>query len=185
MSSDVVRYVHQHPPRCISELHPQPSELMRPSVCLRPNHSIYHCSDWDADTAFFTVACPCGERAVHLLGYYVADGRDEDRAITGPLFLACHGCGLVSQLFDSRKHGYDGEQGVNTYIAGEGDPEIIACPKCGEMPLIVHPRFTYQDAASYNDEMHERLEDYFNTFGVVGECTGCHNIIEIAWFECA
>jgi hypothetical protein len=122
---------------------------------------------------------------VHLLGYYdeIDDPRDEP-FLVDPLSLSCPECELISEVFDSRKHGFDGEQGVNTYVVIEGTPVRFACPRCQATRLVMQANFSYQGYESFDGEMAERLEDYFNTFDITGRCTRCAAVIEITWFEC-
>jgi len=120
------------------------------------------------------------------LGYYVTtEGRREDTVFVGPLSLECLKCGAVSEFFDTRRHGYDGEQGVNTHIVGEGRPDRFACPRCGESPVIACANFSYQGVEDFRGEMRKRTQDFFNTLDVVAQCMKCNALIEVTSFECA
>lgn len=185
MVSDIVQYVRQHPPRCIGTLRPEPSSPKRPTVLLPPHLSIYHKLRGEAASVSFTIGCSCGNRAVYLLGYYAfIEGRRQDRFFVGPLGLSCPECGAILELFDTREHGYDGEQGINTNIVGNGEPDSYECPQCGATPMILQPTFSYRDVEWPEGPMRERVQDYFDTFDITGTCARCKEVIEITWFEC-
>jgi hypothetical protein len=186
MSSEQVQHVPRKPPRCITDLNPNPTRHSKPTLLLPPELSVYHGPYNLADTASFVIGCPCGERAVFLLGYYAeTDNHRMDNIFVGPLSIECPKCGVVSEFFDTRKHGYDGEQGVNTHIIGDGNPDRFACPHCGVAPMVLCPNFCYQGVESFRGEMRDRSQDFFGGLDVVGQCTRCNAIVEIAAFECA
>jgi predicted RNA-binding Zn-ribbon protein involved in translation (DUF1610 family) len=190
MPSEFVQYVLQHPPRCISGVNPEPTPHSKPTLKLPRHLSVYHGQYGErdiagVDTASFVIGCSCGCRAAYLLGYYVISyGRHRDTVFVGPLSLECSKCGAICEFFDTRKHGYDGEQGVNTCIIGKGRPDRFACPRCGEKPVIVRANFSYQGVEEFQGEMRERRQDFFNTFDVVAQCTNCNAQVEVTSFEC-
>ena len=186
MVSEYIQYVHEHPPRCIAGLNPKPTLHFEPTLRLPPHLTVYYGQYDVADTVSFVIGCPCGNRAVYLLGYFIeTGGRHNDSIFVGPLSLECPKCGLISEFFDTRQHGYDGEQGINTHTIGEGKPDKFACPHCGEAQMIVSPNFCYQGAEDFQGEMQERLQEFFGGFDVVGQCTRCNALVEITSFECA
>lgn len=177
MASALVQYVHQHPPRCIVDLNPKPTLHSKPTLLLPSNITVYHGAWAEAETASFVIGCPCGNHAVYLLGYYhTTEGRLPDTIFVGPLSLECPKCGVVSEFFDTRKHGYDGEQGVNTHITGEGKPNKFACPHCGVVPMILNPNFTYGWDVRLPGEM-QPVQDFFGSFDIVGQCTRCSSLL--------
>jgi len=185
MFSDCVQYVHRHPPRCISAFCPEPAPWKRPTILLPSHYSIYSGVHDGANTASFTIACPCGNRSVHLLGYY-ALAANGDRVFTCPFGLQCPECRSVTYpFFDATTDGFDGEQGVNTNITDEGRPKEYPCPRCGVMPMMVQPNFSYQGFEQAKGEERNRFQDFFTSFDVIGTCTRCKEIIEIAWFKCS
>jgi hypothetical protein len=191
MTREYIQYVHQHPPRCIIELMSVPTKHSKPTFRLPPDLSVYHSGygeeGEESDTASFIIGCSCGHRAVNLLGYYVSSETSRGSVgFVGPLSLECEKCGKLSTFFDSRKHGYDGEQGVNTYIIGEGKSDKFACPRCGPTLLIVCANFTYHGAEDSSELMQKnRTQDFFRGFDVAGQCLKCNGLIEITSFECA
>lgn len=190
MPNEFLQYVYQHPPRCISGVNVKPTEHSKPTLRLPSNLSVYHGQYGEGDihgvdTVSFVIGCPCSCRAVHLLGYYAtSESRRNDRVFVGPLSLECPKCGVVSNFFDARQHGHDGEQGINTHITGKGKPDRFACPHCGEAPVVVYVNFSYQGGEEFRDEMRERKQDFFNTLDVAVECTKCSDLIEVTSFEC-
>jgi predicted RNA-binding Zn-ribbon protein involved in translation (DUF1610 family) len=190
MPSEFVQYVHQRPPRCISGVNAKPTEHFRPTFRLPRHLTVYHGGYGEGDipgvdTVSFVIGCPCSCPAVYLLAYYVTyEGFRKDTGFVGPLSLECPKCGTVSKFFDTRKHGYDGEQGVNTSIVGKGRPGRFACPQCGEVPVIVCVNFSYQGVEEFRGEMRERRQDFFNSLDVVVQCTKCNTLVEVTSFEC-
>jgi len=186
MSSEQVQYFPPKPPRCIAALNPKRTRHSKPTLLLPSHLSVYQGLYDVAITASFIVGCPCGERAVFLLGYYATnEGRHKDRIFVGPLSIECPLCGVVSEFFDTRKHGWDGEQGVNTHIIGEANPQRFSCPNCGVAPMILCPNFCYEAPEEFEGEMRERPQDFFGGFDIVGQCTRCNALVEITSFECA
>ena len=188
-AQEFVQHVHQNPPRCISNLRPKPVTSCKPTHRLPLHLSVYHgeyavVPDDVLGTASFLLNCPCGFSSAVLLGYYVSD-ETEDVGFVGPLSLDCARCHQITEFFDTRKHGYDGEQGVNTYLIGEGTPDRWACPHCGVISLIVCAKFSYQGVEDFCGEMRQRPQDFFGGFDLLGQCTNCNTVFEITNFECA
>ena len=189
MPSKFVEYVHAKPPRCLSMVSAKPTERLIPTIKKPPHESIYY-GDYGKPgdiegTASFIVGCSCGCFLVYLLGYNVMPENGHDSVFVGPLGLECPRCGAVAEFFDTRKHGYDGEQGVNTHYVGTGDPSRVACPTCGETPMFVCVNFSYnQGVENFEGEMAKRSQDFFNTLDVVVQCSKCNCSIEVTSFEC-
>ena len=175
MPSEFVQYVHQHPPRCLFGVNAKPIGHSKPTLRLPWHLSIYHGQYGvddirGVDTASFVIGCPCIVARLSL-GYYVtSEGQRKDTVFVGPLSLECPKCGEVSEFFDTRKHGHDGEQGINTYIIGKGKPNRLPVPAVGKRPVIVCVNFSYQEVERFRSEMRERKQDFFNTLDVVAQC---------------
>lgn len=183
MATAVVRHVHAHPPRYIATLSPKPTPFLKPTLLLPADLSIHH-QRYDAtETASFEIGCPCGNPLLVLLGFWKADSGD--RILVGPLRVECPKCGANSELFDTREHGYDGEQGVNTHMVGEGRPERFRCPGCNGEAMKLIANFSYGGSDGLSAELQARVQDYFDTFDLVGSCDKCFAIVEITSFECA
>ncbi len=196
MTREDIQYVREHPPRCIASLNPKVVEHAIPTLRLPWLDSIYHENyDWE-NTVSFMLRCPCGFPSIYLLGYCVnVDNASTETGFVGPLSIECSKCSTIAEIFDTRKHGYDGEQGVNTCIwvnlhvfkpcYRRRGARHYACPICGVTPLIVSANFHYTDFEDLGPEMRKRAQDFFDGFDVVGQCTRCHSVIEITSFECA
>jgi hypothetical protein len=182
----IIKYVHKHPPRCIIDLHPKPTIFSVPTIRKPWPYSVFHGNCSGDGTASFLIGCPCGHRAIFLLGYCIKNESNlRVRELVGPLSLECALCGVVTDFFDTRIHGYDGEQGVNTYIIGEGTPDRFTCPCCGAKPMFICAHFSYPDYDDFGEKMKIRREDYFEGLVIVGQCINCNDSIEIMDFECA
>lgn len=181
-----IQFVHDHPPRCIVGLNPMPTQALKPTLQLPPHLTVYHGLGGEPNPASFVIGCPCGNRAVNLLGYYVfIDDRKRTRIFVGPLSLECPKCGVTKEFFDTRKHGWDGEQGVNTHITGEGSPDRFACPRCGIQPMIVAAEFFYSEPYDTPSGGQARSQDFFGGIAVLAQCTCCNSLVEVTSFECA
>ena len=181
MASAHLEYVSQNPPRCVAHLHPIFTQHSKPTLFLSSECSVYRHGGYNVeDIVSFVIGCPCGERAVYLSAYNV-----KTDVFVSPLSIECCACGRISEFFDTRKHGYDGEQGVNTHMVGKGNPERFGCPLCGVAPMFLSPNFCYQGIEDLRHDMRERLQDFFSGLDVVGQCTSCNQVVEIASFECA
>lgn len=185
MTSDQIRYVHDHPPRCIAGLRPRPIQHVMPTLRQPWRDSVYYGQFDPKSMASFAVGCPCGCPTAYLLGYNVIhEDHPSVTVFVGPLRLECSRCGLISEFFDSRKHGYDGEQGVNTHMVGEGEPDRFPCPICGNTPFFICANFHFQPFEEFAQGMQTRPQDYFDTFAVNGQCVRCTSLVEIVTFEC-
>lgn len=186
MALDDIQYVSLHPPRCITTLNPKPVEHSKPTLLLPRHLTIYHDGYDPSATASFIIGCPCGCRSVHLRGYYTTSkDSNSDGGFVGPLSIECTHCSAISEFFDTRKHGYDGEQGVNTYIVGKGKPDSFICLGCRAAKLLICANFSYQAFENFGPEMRKQPQDYFDTLDIVGQCMHCHALIEVTSFECA
>jgi hypothetical protein len=170
----VGEYATRHPPRCLRGLSTVPQVDPVPGL------------DRQADEASFRVACPCGERACYVLGYFwEGEGPTPRNIFVGPLALECPQCGRVSEFIDTRQHGYNGEQGCDGNMTGEGPRVRFPCPQCGEVPLAVTAVFSY-DGHEYDPlDPKARPQDYFGSVGVCGECSRCGKRILNIGFETA
>ena len=172
--TSLVEYAHQHPPRCIRALAPVP--LME----LVAGMSAYKF------LAYFRVGCPCGERNTYVLGYFwEGEGPVPAKIFVSPLALECPTCGRVSELIDTRQHGYLGEQGGDCNKTGEGPRTRFPCPQCGVVPLAVFPAFSYQGHDYDPFDLAARPQDFFGWFSLYGQCSRCGRLIVIADFESA
>jgi len=190
MATEFIKFVHDHPPRCVADLNPKPTAQFEPSIKLPSHLTVFHdlCDPQESDyydTVSFVIGCPCGKRAVHLLGYHITtEGRRPDAFLVGPLSIECNECKLIFPFFDTRLHGYDGEQGVNTHSIGHGAPEVFRCPHCGPQPLIISASFTYVVDNEFKGVSRERPQDFFTGIVILAQCTKCNSLIEATWFEC-
>jgi hypothetical protein len=83
----------------------------------------------------FELACECGGKRFVVVGQVASsdagDAVDDDAAIASPIEVECGACGVSQQIFDERKHGYDGVQGNN----GEAADPVCDGGDVGELFL--------------------------------------------------
>lgn len=189
MPSTFVEYVQSNPPTCLAGVNSKPARCPMPALAY-PNEFISpgKYSDrevLDIHTVPFQIGCSCGCFVVFLLGHNKVSEYRKLPIFVGPLGIECSECEKVSEFFDTRKHGYDGEQGVNTHITGTGRPKRFACPSCRSLPTSLYARFTYQGVERFSGEMKVRPQDFFDTLDIVVQCSGCNVAVEVISFECA
>ncbi len=171
--NEYVRHAYKFPPRCIADLRPIRAVDLPPVA------------DDCAFIAYFSISCPCGEKFVQLLGYNTKSESDlAEDIFVSPLATQCPSCHQISELLDTQKHGFDGEQGDSCTITGEGQREKYATSCCGQTTLELMPAFYYQ-----NDERAEtgeqRPQDFFDCFALYGRCCSCGSWQNITDYECA
>jgi hypothetical protein len=136
--------------------------------------------------AYFTVGCPCGERTTYPLGYHAkSEGDSPVDIFISPLAIECPACGRVSEILDTKQHGWDGEQGCDCNMTGKGPRMRFPCPRCGEVPMAVAPGFSYQGDDFDPKAWDGRPQDYFGAYWLYGKCSKCGKIVDITGFECA
>jgi hypothetical protein len=177
--NSLVWYAHRHPPRCISDLCPVPLRQAPRGLRIPPY------------AAYFAVGCPCGKREVYAVGYHTKTMYGQ-AIFVSPLSLECLACGRLSELIDTRKHGYNGEQGGDCNIAGEGCRGRFPCPRCGEVPMVLMPGFSFQgdyfepNNRGPKDFFGRRPQDFFGVFWLYGQCCRCGSVLLLVdGFECA
>ena len=187
MDTSFLQYVAGHPPRCIAQVNPKPVCHVHPTLVLPPSLSIYRSGRYSAvDTATFAIGCPCGAPTAMLTGFYaLTDSFPPNGVFVGPLGIECLECDRATGFFDSREHGFDGEQGCNTHLIGEGIPDRFTCPSCRLARMSVYANFSYHSIEELDHAKWQHSKDYFSSFDVVGQCAGCSQVMEIASFECS
>jgi hypothetical protein len=188
--NEFIEFVNSHPPRCVVGLNPKPVQATLPTMLLPPSLSVFNgvSAEINSDSCpspSFVIGCPCGHRSVYILGYDVPIDETDTVVFVGPLRLECTQCGAVSELFDTRVHGFDGEHGINTHYIGEGAPTRFKCPRCGEVPFIVCAIFSYSGFDELYGKAREKPEDFFDDFTLTGQCGRCNSVVEVTSFECA
>jgi hypothetical protein len=161
-------YAYRRPPGCIKELNPIPLERNQGDLI---RHYL---------TAYFRVNCPCGERSCCLLGYFHdGEGPNPANSFVGPLALKCSDCGRISELFDARLHGHDGEKGCDGNLVGAGQRVHFLCPHCGAAPMALFAGFSY-DRLSYDPlDIDSRPQDIFAWFSLCGDCSRCGKRVKV------
>jgi hypothetical protein len=137
---------------------------------------------------YFRVGCPCGERAVFVVGHWIhSEDRSGEDFFTGPLAIECPRCARVSELMNPERDGYDGEIGANTNSIGTGERSRFPCSRCDSAtPLLVLPGFSYTDVNEWSasEDQLERPQDFFEAFWLYGACTRCRSVVDVLGFEC-
>jgi hypothetical protein len=194
--NDNASYFADHPPRCVVGFKTRRVEL--PGVVFdghasapppRADVTGVQIEGRQHFNLVIQLLCTCGCGAHHALGHYWRNpDHDNVSVFVSPLALRCAECGKITELFDSDIHGYDAEIGAPpTNHRGEGERSEFACAKCGPTGLQAIARFEYSDDLfeSGFEQFRGREQDVFSWFSLVGKCSGCGRLLDIADFECA
>lgn len=174
-----LRFLQSNPPRCIQEYVVAQTDL--------PGRGFDgHGEDLNP---VFGLKCKCGHSIYSVIGHDWRSEQKEGRSVfVGPIRLECQGCSSTTVVFNAEKHGYDVELGHGCYtVSGKGDVARAGCSSCGSTEFYVFARFEYPDDLFTDDfaEFAGRIQDLFTWFTLVGRCTGCNELWDIADFECA
>lgn len=190
-------YFRNNPPRCISDFISKPTAL--PGAEFDDHLSLSQLESnipsgvkIDApeySNPVFSLSCNCGGQR-HFVHCYRWINPDFHNAVVflSPIVLECAACKKTTELFDTDKHGYDGELGHGSASArAEGDRVVFECPKCGREPFSIFVRFELPDDLFDGDfpEFVGREQDLFTWFFVLGTCAKCSQLKDIADFESA
>lgn len=198
---DQARYFRDNPPRCVERFEVEPVSLSEVEFDGHPGTDAFldpvvngkiH-APVNINTVF-RLRCGCGHTKAYVLGRYRPMPKEYHQAcgpffFDAPLALQCESCNAVSELFDARIHGYNGEMGLS-WIRPEEESEErekFKCEKCGPVPMEVIVRFEYPDDL-FDEEpcgFAGREQDLFTWFSVLGRCSRCQQLIEVTDFECA
>lgn len=166
----IARHVQQTPPRCLGGFSfPAPKEPQ----------------PW-ADSVAWPLTCSCGGTTGQFLGYPSPSGD----WLLSPLAFRCSKCAMVTDVFDSNRHGYNSEIGSGGgcgYPLGTGEPTAFACPKCSGTDFSVSGHFMHShfDIIEDEPELEPRAQDFFDSVDFRGTCTGCGATVGFANFETA
>jgi hypothetical protein len=194
--NDKVSYFADHPPRCVAGFETRRVEL--PGVVFDGHASallpIGKVTGVQIEgpqhlNLVIQLLCMCGCDVHHALGHFWRNPDYGNMLVfVSPLALRCGKCGKITELFDSDIHGYDAEIGAPpTSHRGEGERSEFPCSKCGPTGLQAIARFEYPDDLfeSGFEEFRGREQDLFSWFSLVGKCSGCGRLLDVADFECA
>ncbi len=182
-NTGIVARSHKRPPRCLEGLSPTPM-LEYVIDGLGP--------EFMDDTAWFSLACPCGEEVFTVTGEVDAGFLSEvgDACLHDCLdriWLTCVGCDREALVFDPAQHGYDAEVDREEGLAlsiGEGlEPVIWGCGICGERHGKVLTGFAYpEDPDTYRGRTGP---DRFEVFILRLTCGACGAVERPVGASCA
>jgi hypothetical protein len=89
----------------------------------------------------------------------------------------------VSELIDTRRHGYNGEVGCDSNLTGEGPRERFRCQRCGAVQFAAIPCFDYTNVDFDPFDPRARPQDFFGWFTLFGECGQCSKVSVVSDFE--
>lgn len=150
-------------------------------------------SDDNAELAtIFGLACPCGHRTLRIHGYPLCDYNktvEDALPYLTPMALECASCGEVTEVFDTKLHGYHSELakedgGVGSAaIRGEGPRTVFTCPSDAAQDMQVSVEFGYRDFDLMEDAPELPAHNYFHDFSLTGTCEKCGTRIEVTRFD--
>ena len=145
---------------------------------------------WKADDiAVWRIACKCGGQHGLFLGYPLSryDPGYAGSEFVGPLGFECADCRKVTEVFDTKQHGYHAEAcASSSKIRGEGAREAFACPSCTGKSFEVLTSFFFWPASidliEDEPEFESRAQDLFCEFVANGRCQECGKIARFTDF---
>jgi hypothetical protein len=193
---DQQAFFKSHRPRCIADFVARPIELPNVKFDGHARPSLYDANSTSAViegpdyvNPVYSLSCTCGgiNHFIHCFRWRNPDYHDQLVHLS-PIDLRCAECDKKSLLFDSDVHGYDAELGHGSAtVRGEGDRVVFECPTCGRQPLEALVRFEL-GGDIFDDSFKQfagRQQDLFSWFSLVGKCSSCSRMFEVADFECA
>jgi hypothetical protein len=81
--------------------------------------------------------------------------------------------------------GYNGEQGGNSLICGEGERAVWRCKKCDSIEGRLFTCFGYQYEVSADDATLSRIQDFFDAFVISHECQNVERVVRVVALEVA
>lgn len=165
---DEIKYMNEHPPTCISELHaPAPDDVRKLIL-----------EEYGENTTVFGTKCPCGSTEFQV--QYTDQG--------GVVTITCSQCEKEYVVFDPYRDGYNGKLDVYEEEEFKEDPVAFDCAECNHTTVKVFTAYQYNGESGILEEEEEEIpedvkpEDLFNFFMLVTECAGCGDL-EVAFEE--
>lgn len=155
-----------------------------------------HAEPWNG-WAGWALACSCGSKNGKLLGHSLQDCNPEydgPPSFGSPLAFLCASCDQITEIIDTKKHGYDSEMGLagegkswDVNYHGSGPRQVVQCPNCSRNEFAITTNYSHShfDHVEDEPELEPRAQDYFDCFACRGKCTECRTESVLASFELA
>jgi len=161
-------HVRRSPPDCLASFRAFPLLALDQS-----DKSIR--AEWHAPAPFkslWRLQCKCGCRRGGLLGHYLRDYNQDyhgDEMVT-PIGFKCSTCAQVTEILDTKKHGYHAEVGKleggtgSGKIRGVGEQRMYYCKHCENDIFDFVIGFVYWHFDIIFDEPELPAQNFFNEF---------------------
>ena len=140
------------------------------------------------DWVGYALACRCGGDAGRLLAHDTGIEEAGQPILSSPVVFECTACHARHAFFDEALHGYDAERCLAGPLTSIG-PATATCPSCRSDHFRLTALFSYEyelsELAEWSSEARARVQDYFDCFGVDGECADCRAVTSLVSVECA
>ncbi len=171
------RAINDHP-RCIKEFLAETDSNLINLIENRGKHYTY-----------FGLRCKCQSKHFYIYGHKLKNEPDrKNHFLLSPLLLKCQDCDQIKELFDVRKHGLNGESELYIDVPIEGDKSKHKCSSCESDIFEILVGFEYafdEEDVEEDEELNERVQDFFTWFILYGQCVKCSSLELIADIECA
>ena len=165
MPDDEMKYMEEHPPRCLRGHSMVASDELRNFIQ----------KDYGRHTTVFSLRCSCGQSDFESS---VPDG-------FGPVTVVCKNCNSDWVLFDPAIHGYDGELGHNSGMETAGSKRCSCECGCGVFSLTCGFQYSGETEILEEEEIDIAPEDLYGWFVLVGKCASCKQAKLLLDWECA
>jgi len=108
--------------------------------------------------ASFETSCKCGG-SLFLFSQVQKDDPEFKEYISSPLSVRCSKCDLDSEIFDEKRHGYDGRNGHNDYLESSSVRTEVLCRSCKSPIILARVDFYFNFDESEWDEMSEIADE--------------------------
>jgi hypothetical protein len=163
-------HVSATPPGCLLAFRVLPAVSRRP-----PNNSFS--TTWD-------LACRCGCENGNLLGHPLGalNPNYGGGLFVSPLAFKCASCQQMSEILDTKVHGYHAEVAKieggtgSVKFRGSGDRKTFTCSNCANSRFKITVGFVYWDFDMILDEPGLAAENFFNEFLMYCLCADCGHV---------
>lgn len=172
----------------------QQVRTVAPSCLNELRATAVHGAAWESRVKW-AIACACGGATGAVLGYpldELSGNASLKGQFVGPLALRCAACDKVTEMFDSRAHGFNAMisppgKSYDASYRGEGPRAAARCPKCAGSESAVVGEFTHSHFDHIDDDpsLLKVAQDYFDWFACKATCGACGHEWRVADFELA
>lgn len=139
--------------------------------------------------SIYKLSCKCGSELSEIIGYYLRDYNKavskKDNSMITPLGLKCATCKTVTEILDTKEHGYHPELAKlegdidSVKYRGEGPRVNHKCPYCSNKVFNkIIAGFVYWNLDEMVEEPALPWQNFFSVFLFYTTCGNCNKTSE-------